>query len=102
LWIDEAAFTRSRVNNLYNLHEWALEKPHTVDSLHLNKELALVPGSELHTSSIHDSESCIMISLKEHLPFYWRTYPLTSARACGFSMTVLSTLFMPYAYMAQL
>jgi hypothetical protein len=28
LWTDEAAFTRSGVNRLHNLHEWALENPH--------------------------------------------------------------------------
>jgi hypothetical protein len=30
LWIYEATFTNSGVNNLHNIHEWALGKPHDI------------------------------------------------------------------------
>jgi hypothetical protein len=44
LWIDEAAFTRSAVNNLQSINECVLENFVPFDALHFNRNLVSVFG----------------------------------------------------------
>jgi hypothetical protein len=47
LWTDEATFTRSGINSLHNLHEWALENCHATQHSSSEQSLASVSGPEL-------------------------------------------------------